>query len=212
MKNIANLHIDYLINSTFYATVAGMAGLLLISHNKITRQLSGGDYDSRYLWKQVKSYVRELIRSSEPVVLSFDDSIEEKPYTDESELICWHWDHVFNRSVKGVNFLTALVDVQGMRLPCVVEFIKKNSWATDKKIERVKCKSNKTKNELFREMDNQCDRNFIFDLLVCDSWYSNVGNMEHIKGKLGRSFVVTLKSNLKVSLYLKYKRKRNKNM
>ena len=47
-------------------------------------------------------------------VLSFDDSIEEKQYTDSGELVCWHCDHVFKRSVKGVRFLTVLIEVKGM--------------------------------------------------------------------------------------------------
>ena len=51
-------------------------------------------------------------------VLSFDDFIEEKQYTDSSELVCWHCDHVFKRSVKGVCFLTVLIEVRCMRLPC----------------------------------------------------------------------------------------------
>jgi hypothetical protein len=35
--------------------------------------------------------VREI--ESEEGVLILDDSIEEKPYTDENEQICWHYDH-----------------------------------------------------------------------------------------------------------------------
>jgi hypothetical protein len=26
-------------------------------------------------------------------VLILDDSIAEKPYTDENDIICWHYDH-----------------------------------------------------------------------------------------------------------------------
>jgi len=33
-------------------------------------------------------------------VLSFDDSIEEKRYTDQNEIITWHFDHTVGRSVK----------------------------------------------------------------------------------------------------------------
>lgn len=200
MENFSDLYTDYLISSTSYATATGMSDLLTVSHDKITRALSKGDYDSKYLWKNVKPYVQELAWSGEPIVLSFDDSIEEKPYTDESELICWHWDHVFNRSVKGVNFLTALVEVQGMRLPCAVEFVKKDRWAIDKKTGKRKRKSSKTKNEMFRDMLAQCHRNFNFDYVACDSWFSSVGNMKFIRGVLGRDFVMALKSNRKVSL------------
>ena len=43
----------------------------------------------------------------------FDDTIEEKPYTDENEIVCWHWDHSQNRNIKGINFITALYQNAG---------------------------------------------------------------------------------------------------
>lgn len=200
MENFTDLYTDYLISSTSYATATGMADLLSLSHDRITRQLSQGNYDSKFLWKKVKPYIQELTRSEVPVILSFDDSIEEKLYTDESDLICWHWDHVFNRSVKGVNFLTALVDVQEMRLPCAVEFVKKDHWVTDIMTGKRKRKSSKTKNEMFRDMVVQCHNNFRFDYVVCDCWFSSAENMELIKGQLGLEFIMALKSNRKVAL------------
>ena len=47
----------------------------------------------------------------------FDDTIQEKPWTDESELICWHFDHCQNRTVKGVNLLNALYHSDGVSVP-----------------------------------------------------------------------------------------------
>ena len=41
-------------------------------------------------------------------VLIFDDTIQEKPYTDENDLICWHYDHSQNRTVKGINLLNCV--------------------------------------------------------------------------------------------------------
>src|SRR5680860_1374411 len=111
MENFADLYSDYLISSSSYTTATGMASLLSIRHDKVTRALSTGNYDSKFLWKKAKVYIQEMTQSKETVYLSFDDSIEEKRYTDESELNCWHYDHVVGRSVKGVNFLTALVEV-----------------------------------------------------------------------------------------------------
>jgi len=108
VENFEDLYTDYLITSTSYTTATGMASLLSVSHDKITRCLSQGVYDSKYLWEYVKPYVQELTQSEETIVLSFDDSIEEKRYTDESELICWHYDHTFGRSVRGVNFFDRL--------------------------------------------------------------------------------------------------------
>ena len=134
------------------------------------------------------------------VVLSVDDSIEEKQYTDSSELVCWHYDHVFKRSVKGVNFITALIETGGMRLPCAVEFVKKDLWQTDAKTGKQKRKASKTKNELFREMVRDCSNKCRFDYVLADSWFSSVENMQVIKGELNLNFIFALKSNRKVAL------------
>lgn len=94
MENITDLYTDYLISSPGgQATAVGMSKMLdgKLSHDRITRFLSKWNYDSKYLWQQVKPMVQELTNSKEEIVLSFDDSIEEKYYSDASELICWHW-------------------------------------------------------------------------------------------------------------------------
>lgn len=200
MVNFGDLYSDYLICSTSYTTATGMAKLLSIKHDKITRELSNENYDSKYLWKRVKPYIQELTHSKDIITLSFDDSIEEKRYTDESELNCWHYDHSFGRSVKGVNFLTALVEVGGMRLPCSVEFILKDTWVTDSKTGKLKRKSSVTKNELFRKMLRECEGKFRFDYVLADSWYSSIENMVCCKEELRRDFIMALKSNRNVSL------------
>jgi hypothetical protein len=200
VENFEDLYTDYLITSTSYTTATGMASLLSVSHDKITRSLSQGVYDSKYLWKYVKPYIQELTQSKETIVLSFDDSIEEKCYTDESALICWHYDHTFGRSVRGVNFLTAFVEAGGMRLPCAVEFVRKDAWETDAKTGKQKRVSRKTKNELFREMIKQCHDNLWFDYVATDSWFSSIENMKWVKEELKRNFVMALKSNRKVAL------------
>ncbi len=171
-----------------------------ISHDKVTRELSGGNYDSAYLWNQVKPIVQEITSSTDKVIICFDDSIEEKLYTDASELICWHFDHTFNRSVKGVNFLTALVHTQGMSLPCAVEFVKKDLWVEDDKTGKTKRVSSKTKNELYRQMMRTCDRNMHIDYVVNDSWFSSEENMLLLKAELKIDFVMAIKSNRKVAL------------
>jgi hypothetical protein len=43
---------------------------------------------------------------SEEACLVFDDTIVEKAYLDENELICWHYDPARQRNVKGINLLT----------------------------------------------------------------------------------------------------------
>src|SRR3954463_9487760 len=102
------LYTDYLISNFGQATATGLSALLdgELSHDKVTRFLSEREYTSKDLWKEVKGTVRQI--ESEDGVLIFDDTIQEKSWTDESELVCWHYDHVKGRSVKGINLLNAL--------------------------------------------------------------------------------------------------------
>jgi hypothetical protein len=200
VENFVDLYTDYLISSVSYTTATGLASLLGIKHDKVTQQLSKGIYDSKYLWEYAKPYIREVTRSKELVVLSFDDSIEEKRYSDESELICWHYDHTLNRSVKGVNFLTAFVEAGSMRLPCAVEFVKKDKWELNEKTGKQKRASHKTKNELFREMLRGCAGKLRFDYVITDSWYASAENMETVRLGLNTHFIMALKSNRKVAL------------
>ncbi len=200
MENFEDIYTDYLISGFGQATATGLGSILSIKHDNITQSLAKGEYDSKYLWQYVKPYVREIMRSEELSLLSFDDSIQEKRYTDESELICWHHDHCINRSVKGVNFLTAFLETGGMRLPCSVEFVRKDQWETDEKTGKPKRVASKTKNEMFREMVQECSNRFRFDYVLADSWYSSAENMQMVKGTLRTDFIMALKSNRLVAL------------
>jgi len=200
VENFEETYTDYLISGFGQATATALGEILSIKHDKITQALAKGEYDSKFLWHYVKPYVREISQSNQLAVLSFDDSIEEKFYTDESELICWHYDHCRRRSVKGVNFLTAILETGGMRLPCSVEFVKKDKWVTDNKTGKLKRVASKTKNELFRDMVLECSKRFSFDYVLSDSWYSSTKNMLMIKETLKTDFIMALKSNRKVAL------------
>lgn len=53
MENLTDLYTDYLISSPGGLTTAvGISKMLngTLSHDKITRFLSKGEYDSKYLW------------------------------------------------------------------------------------------------------------------------------------------------------------------
>ena len=57
-----------------------------ISHDQMTRLLAGEPKRSVHLWQKVKPLVR-AVESTDGVIV-IDDSLSEKPYTDENELIC----------------------------------------------------------------------------------------------------------------------------
>lgn len=116
-KELLELYSDYLISSFSQTKATGLSAALdgQMSHDKITRFLSGRDFDSKQLWLRVKPVVRAYERDDGVIIV--DDTIEEKPYTKESEPICWHHDHRKNRSVKGINLLNCLYHVAEVTLP-----------------------------------------------------------------------------------------------
>lgn len=59
-------------------------------------------------------------------VLILDDSIEEKPYTDENEINCWHYSHAKRAVLKGINILSCMICYDDFRVPIGYEVIKKD--------------------------------------------------------------------------------------
>jgi hypothetical protein len=87
-KDLLELYSDYLLSSFSYTTATGLSRMSTgeVSHDKITPFLASEEMDSRALWRLVKPLARQV--EDEDGVLIIDDTIEEKPYTDESELVC----------------------------------------------------------------------------------------------------------------------------
>ena len=146
------LYTDYLISNFGQATATGLSGLLdgQISHYQVTRFLAERKYTSKDLWREVKGTVRQI--ECDDGVLIFDDTIEEKAWTDENDLICWHYDHVAGRTVKGINLLNALYRSRDASIPVAFELVKKPLRFCDVKTRQVKRFSEVTKNELVRSM------------------------------------------------------------
>jgi len=139
------LYTDYLISGNGYATATGLSSMMdgSVSHDQITRFLSKKSYCSKDLWKQVKSTVREI--ESEDACLIFDDTIQEKKWTKESDVICWHFDHTIGKSVKGINMLNALYYSNEVSIPVAFEIVSKPIQYSDIKTRKVKRESEITK-------------------------------------------------------------------
>lgn len=200
-KKLLETYTDYLMVSTSYTTATGLSELLgnEISHDKITRFLAKDDFESKDLWKLVKADVKK-IESMEGVVI-FDDTIQEKRFMQENELNCYHWDHAKGRSVKGVNILNCLYNNTDINIPVAYEIIKKPIQFYDEKTKKMKRKSEKNKNEIFRDMiDTVMNNNVIFKYILADIWFCSNENMKHIKQQHTKDFIMGTKSNRLVAL------------
>lgn len=199
-KDELELYTDYLISNSGYATATGLSTVLdgEVSHDRITRFLSEREYTSKDLWREVKSTVRKIEQADG--VLIFDDTIQEKAWTDENEIMCWHFDHCSGRTVKGINLLNALYHSDEVSIPVAFEVVRKPIQFCDLATRQVKRASMVTKNEQLREMVAMCVANGLkFRYVLMDSWFAAQENFEFIVKKK-KHFVAALKDNRLVAL------------
>jgi len=205
MQDKLDLYTDYLLSSFGQTSATGLSRLVDgdISHDSVSRFLSGNEFNSKALWQKVKPLVRK--HQTEDACLIFDDTILEKPFTDENDMICWHWDHSKKKSIKGVNMLNAFYHTQDanmsqpLRIPVGFELILKTVLFCVIKTKKEKRISPVTKNELMRTMIAQAIHNqLIFKYVLADSWFGSADNMRFIQKKK-KFFIFDMKTNRQVA-------------
>jgi len=199
--NIYDLYADYLLSSFGPVTATGLSALPegKISHDRITRKLSEKRKTSAELWRVVKPLIRQI--ESPDGVLIIDDSISEKPSTDENEIICWHHDHCHGRSVKGINFMTALYHSDKAALPVSFQIVAKTEYYTEPKSGEEKRRCPVPKNQYCREMIKQAVQNqILFRYVLTDVWFASSENMMFIRHDLKKDFVMPIKTNRKIAM------------
>jgi len=202
-KELLDLYSDYLISSFGQTTATGLSALLggSISHDCIQRFLSERDFTSADLWQLVKAHIRAVEQDEGSIIV--DDSVAEKPYTDENDIVAWHYDHSQGRAVKGINFLSAVYHVSepNVSLPVGFRLVEKTEWYVDKKDGKDKRRSPISKNEHYQALLRQAKLNQIrFRFVLNDVWYASADNMMFVKHELERDFVMPVKANRKVAL------------
>lgn len=187
--------------STGQTSATGLSALVenAVSHDSVTRYLTSSNFDSKTLWLKVKPLVR--LHQSSAGCLIFDDMIQEKAYMDESDLICWHYDHCMGRSVKGINLLTAFYvsqvseDMSFLRVPVGYELIQKPVVSCNIASRKENRQSPKTKNEYMREMITTAISNqLLFKYILADTWFASAENMAFIETN-HKYFIFDMKAN-----------------
>ena len=200
-KQLLDIYTDYLISSFGLTTGTGLSRLLNgeVNHDRIQRFLSSETRGSKELWQVVKPFIRQI--ESDDGDLIVDDSISEKPYTDENEIICWHYDHSKGRTVKGINFVSVLYHADEVSLPVGYHLIEKTEFYIDKKTKKEKRRSPISKNEVFQQLLRQAVANQVrFRYVLADVWFASAKNMMFVKHELKHNFIMPIKTNRKVAL------------
>jgi hypothetical protein len=202
-KELLDIYTDYLISSFGLTTATGLSRLLDggISHDRVQRFLASPPRSGKDLWKVVKPFVRQM--QSKEGDLIIDDSISEKPFTDENEIMCWHYDHSKGMTIKGINFVSLLYHANDVSLPVDYHLIEKTEFYIDKKTKKEKRRSPITKNEVFQQLLRQAVANDIpFRYVLNDVWFASAKNMMFVKHDIKHDFVMPIKTNRKVALSL----------
>jgi len=203
-KDYLELYTDYLISGNGLATATGLSAMTdgAVSHDQITRFLSREEFDSKQLWKRVKPIIRDV--QCDDTCIIFDDTVVEKRWTDENDIICWHYDHTKGRSVKGVNLLNMIYHSRDVSIPIGFEVIHKYAYC-DLQTKEQKRKASVTKNELMRNMFQVALNNQIpFRFVLMDTWFAATENFEYIT-KRKKEFITAVKSNRLFATSLKAK-------
>ena len=99
-----------------------------------------------------------------------------QPYTDENELISWHWDSSKEKAIKGINFITVMYYAEEIRLPVTYELVEKTETYIDRKTGKTRRRSNVSKNTRMRRMLLICVYNkikFKYDYWLIDLFFEN---------------------------------------
>ena len=158
-KELLDIYSAYLICQNKYSTSTGLSDILDgdLSHDQISRFLNNNDFNSKDLWSYIKPTLRKHEESSGGVLI-LDDTIEEKPYTDINDIICWHYSHGKGDHVKGINLLSCLARYGDTTFPIGYEIVNKDIKYCDVETKKEKQKASITKNEHFRNIIAQAHK------------------------------------------------------
>jgi len=183
-------YIEYLIATVNNYTCTNLAehltGDQALSHDAVTDFLHRGKLTPRRVWEAVAAQ----IDNTPDAYLILDDSVHDKPYAKQIDLVKRQYSGVHHGQVKGIGVLS-LVHTTGASHALTPVDYRIFHPASD----------GKTKHAHFREMLTRAitDHGLQARIILFDSWYASVENLKFIH-RLGRYFVTTLKCNRKVSL------------
>jgi hypothetical protein len=206
MNPLSEIYINFALSSFGKIEMTKLSKILGKgnSHDIFTKKLLLNDEieTDKGLWNQVKPILRDYENEKDGCLL-IDDSILAKPYTKESDMVCWHYDHTIGKSRKSILMLNFhYTDASGISLPVGYEVITKSEKEYDEKKKKWVKKSKFTKNEIMRDkleilhFHNQLKYRYI----LFDKWFASVENLVFINDVLKKKFVCPLKKNRKVAL------------
>lgn len=199
-SNLLDWYNAYRISAFGQTTATGLSSLPHdeISPDQIQRSLASEAPIAADLWCIAKPPVHKI--ESAAGVMIVEDRTAEKPYTDENDIICWHYDHSKPRNIKGINLVTALYHQGGVSWPVGFERVHQTERYPDPNSGTDQRRSSRSQNEMDRDLRQPAVKNQIpFKSALNDFWFASADNMNGIKHTLQKDLVMPLKANRKVA-------------
>jgi len=154
-----------------------------LSHDSVSKWLRDEEFDSKNLW----SHVKNMVDKKEGYLIA-DDSVLDKRFSRNNELVGKHWSGNEHRLISGIDLVNLLWTKGEECIP------------VDYRIYQSEEKKDKTKNDYFRNMLIVAKkRGFKPCYVLTDCWYASVENMKHIE-KQEWKFIMGAKENRQVSI------------
>ncbi len=180
-----NQYIEFLIHTpTNYTGTALAEHAEKVSHDSVSRFLSKSRSTARDIWNLSK----QLITNDEKGYLIADDSVQNKQYSQNIELV----KHQYSGAAHGL--------VRGIGIVNLVHSDGKDYYPIDYRI-YAPDQDGKTKNDHFQDMliAAKHDKHIQSKTVLMDSWYASLPNLKLIH-RMNMVFFTTLKTNRLVSL------------
>lgn len=175
------IYMGFLMTEPNSISCTQLAETYNISHDSVNRFLEREDYTPHDLYQEAIQHI-----DNNKLIVSIDDTVLDKPYSQHMDLVSYFWSGKHHRSVKGINLITLYAtDQNGQNIPINFRIYDKSE--------------SKTKNDYFMDMLSEVlSWGAKIQFITGDSWYSSTGNLKTIR-KYGIRFMFGIDCNRKVS-------------
>jgi len=204
MEKLQDIYINFALSSFGKIEMTKLSKLTGSSHDIFTKKLllnSSLDDDKR-LWNKIKPFLRDYENEDNGCII-VDDMLMHKPWTKVNGIVCWHYDHVFQRQQKGILLLNfQYTDATGISIPLGYEIITKTEDKWNEEYQKYVKKSLFSKNEIMQDKLNILHfyNEVKYKYILFDKWFASINNLVFIEEELNKKFVCPIKSNRKIAL------------
>ncbi|MFN4079202.1 MAG: IS701 family transposase, partial [Acinetobacter junii] len=128
------IYMGFLMTEPNSISCTQLAETYNISHDSVNRFLEREDYTPHDLYQESIQHI-----DNNKLIVSIDDTVLDKPYSQHMDLVSYFWSGKHHRSVKGINLITLYAtDQNGQNIPinfriydkwgAKIQFITGDSW------------------------------------------------------------------------------------